>query len=523
MPWLENLIAWVNPRAACEREAWRLQLDVLRKGYDAADAGRLNASWRTYNESADATDSVARDTIRARARDMERNSDMANSVVRAFRRNVIGAGGYTLLPRTANNDLNAQIVDLWTEWTKAKNCDVTGQQSLNQMLRMAVQRKKVDGGILFKKCYTRGGLLPFKLQALEVDELSTSSITPHHKGNFVSGGIEYNEYRRPVGYWIEEYSYNGFEIRMPKYYPAKDIIFIYTKNRPSQLREVSDLAPTINRIKDANEYITAVSVKERIAACLAVFIKKTVPTTGFGRSTGPIGERHEYQGKALTPGMITEMNAGDEIQVVDPKNGSADASAFLKLQQRMISAGQGLSYEATARDMSETTYSSARQAIIEDEGTYADDIELMQQFLAEVYETFIISAWLAGALTIPDFWENKTAYLKHSWIASPKKWIDPQKESSANKTALDSGIKSFKDISAEQGKDWRQQIDDMAEVAEYAREKGVQIGGVSNGIQTQEPPADTGNSGSTGDGNAADDTGEGSPDAAEQPDDAGQE
>ena len=522
MPWLENLIAWVNPRAACEREAWRLQLDVLRKGYDAADAGRLNASWRTYNESADATDSVARDTIRARARDMERNSDMANSVVRAFRRNVIGAGGYTLLPRTANNDLNEQIVDLWTEWTKAKNCDVTGQQSLNQMLRMAVQRKKVDGGILFKKCYTRGGLLPFKLQALEVDELSTSSITPHHSGNFVSGGIEYNEYRRPVGYWIEEYSYNGFEIRMPKYYPAKDIIFIYTKNRPSQLREMSDLAPTINRIKDANEYITAVSVKERIAACLAVFIKKTVPTTGFGRTTGPIGERHEYQGKALTPGMITEMNAGDEIQVVDPKNGSADASTFLKLQQRMISAGQGLSYEATARDMSETTYSSARQAIIEDEGTYADDIELMQQFLAEVYETFIISAWLAGALTIPDFWENKTAYLKHSWIASPKKWIDPLKESSANKTALDSGIKSFKDISAEQGKDWRQQIDDMAEVAEYAREKGVQIGGVSNGIQTQEPPADTGSTGD-GDGNAADDTGEGSPDADEQPDDAGQE
>lgn len=506
MAWLENIIAWANPRAACEREAWRQQLDVLRKGYDAADSGRLNSAWRTYNESADATDSVARDTIRARARDMERNSDMANSVVRAFRRNVVGAVGYTLLPRTGDNDLNAQIVELWTEWTKARNCDVTGQQSLNQMLRMAVQRKKVDGGILFKKCYTKGGLLPFKLQALEVDELATSSITPHTKGNFVSGGIEYNEFRRPVGYWIEEYSYNGFEIRMPKYYPAKDIIFIYTKNRPSQLREISDLAPTINRIKDANEYITAVSVKERIAACLAVFIKKSVPTTGFGRGGNVTGERHEYKGKTLTPGMITEMNAGDEIQVVDPKNGSADASAFLKLQQRMISAGQGLSYEATARDMSETTYSSARQAIIEDESTYADDIELMQQFLAEVYETFIISAWIAGSLRIPDFWENKLQYLKHSWIASPKRWIDPQKEANANKTALDSCQKSFKDIAAEQGKDWRQQIDDMAEVQEYAQQKGVQIGGVSNGIQAaQEPPAGTGTDDDAGEGSADDD------------------
>ena len=48
------------------------------------------------------------------------------------------------------------------------------------MLRMAERRKKVDGGILFKKCYTGGGLLPFKLQALEVDELDTGRVAPHN-------------------------------------------------------------------------------------------------------------------------------------------------------------------------------------------------------------------------------------------------------------------------------------------------------------------------------------------------------
>ena len=56
---------------------------------------------------------------------------------------------------------------------KSKNCDVTGMQSLDAIMRMAIQRKKVDGGIFFIKRYVAGGLLPFKLQMLEVDELDT--------------------------------------------------------------------------------------------------------------------------------------------------------------------------------------------------------------------------------------------------------------------------------------------------------------------------------------------------------------
>lgn len=60
-------------------------------------------------------------------------------------------------------------------------------------MRMAVTRKQVDGGILFIKRYTRGGLVPFKLQMIEVDELDTTASIPRHKGNTVVSGID------PVG------------------------------------------------------------------------------------------------------------------------------------------------------------------------------------------------------------------------------------------------------------------------------------------------------------------------------------
>ena len=60
-----------------------------------------------------------------------------------------------------------------------------------------------------------------------------------------------------------------------------------------------------------------------------------------------------YEGKSLTPGMIKEMNVGDSIETVEPKSAGSDASQFLKMQWRLIGAGQGMSYEATSRDMSE--------------------------------------------------------------------------------------------------------------------------------------------------------------------------
>lgn len=488
MSWLDKVIAVISPEAAFKREAYRQAYQNIRGYYDAADYSGSNQNWRAINSSAELTDRYSRDNVRARARDLERNSDIMNAVIGPFKRNVVG-GGYQVQVKTDNPELNKTIEKAWRKWCKKRNCDVTGMQSLNQIIRMAVQRKKVDGGILFLKRYTSEGFVPFQLQMIEVDELDITELIPKTAGNKVVGGIEYNSYNKPVGYFIKQYDIDGYSQREPVYVEAKDVIFYFSKRRPSQLREISDVAPTISRIRDVNEFMTAVSVKERIEACFAVFIKKAFPTTGIGRDSKAAAnqDRVSYEGKTISPGMIKEMNVGDEIQVANPSGQGADATSFTKLQQRLIGAGQGLSYEATSRDMAEATYSSARQGLIEDGLTYQEEKELLVEVLDEIYETFVISAVLCGAIDIKDFWANKEAYLDHEWVQESKPWIDPQKESNANMTALKTGQKTFKEISAENGRDWRSQIDDMAEVMEYGKEKGIDMGGVLFG-QTEQVP-----------------------------------
>lgn len=472
---IDRIVGAINPKAGAERAAWRSQYESYRGNYDASDTGRLQSRWSTQNLSGDETDRYERDPTRARARDLERNSDIMNSILKAFKRNVIG-GGLQVRVNTGNHDIDQELETIWAKWCKRNNCDVTGQQSFTQMIRMCIQRKITDGGVLILKRYTNQGILPLQLQVLEVDELDTTQIKPHKKDNKVVGGIEYNQWNRPEGYWIKEYSIDGYTSMTSTYVPEKDVIFYYSKRRPSQIREFSDLSQTLVRIKDMNEFMTAVAVKEKIAACLAVFIKRTNPTGQPGKSTRPISGETSYQGKRVVPGMIMEMNMGDEAQMLTPGGQGADATAFIKAQQRLVSSSGGLSYEATSRDMSETNYASARQSMIEDDLTYEEEKELLiDVIMDEVYESFVISCWLKGLISAPDFWEKKDMYFAHEWVTKPKRWIDPYKEANANGIALKTGQKTFQQICAENGRDWKKVIEEMAEANEYAQSKGINL------------------------------------------------
>lgn len=483
--WLERLIRAFSPETAYRREAWRQAGDCLRRSYDAGSGDRLNAAWRAVNESAEMTDRYSRDNVRARARDLERNSDLMASLVGPYKRNVIGQG-FNLQAKTTDSELNDTIEELWREWCRKRNCDLTRTQNFTQMLRMIEERKRIDGGILIHKVYTEGGLVPLKLQLLEVDELAVTVNAPHNADCRVIGGVELDQYNRAVGYWIQKYALDGMTLLAdPVWVPADDMIYIYSKKRPSQIREMSDMAASMSGIRDTQEFQTAVSVKQRIEACLSVFIKKVVPT-GFGRNATGSGASKQYEGRTLTPGMIHELNAGDDIVTVNPMGQATDASQYIKLQQRILGAGQGLSYEATSRDMSQSNYSSARQGIIEDELAYVEDRELLIDAMDEIYESFVISIVLAGLIDVQDFWTRKREYFRHEWIRPPKAWIDPAKEANATKTALLSGQKTFREVAEENGQDWRERVDDMAAEIAYAKERGIDLGGMVYGIQSDD-------------------------------------
>lgn len=462
---LNRMLLPIAPKLAVQREAWR---QYARSFYSAADTGPRSAGWTTQNASGELSNQGSRDIILARARDLERNSDILNAEVLALERNVVGSG-FVLqakvmksnVPDDEDETLNTQIELCWRKWCLPQNCEITGRFSLSELGRLCLRRRFVDGGILILKAMVNGN---FCLQLLEVDDLDASIQT--NNGHRVVGGIEIDEYRRAIAYCIKIYDGWGYWIKSI-WIPADRIIYMPYITRPSQIREISQTAPSLGRIDDTNELIDAAVEKERVLAHLSVVVEKTGDTltglSGLGRGyevdAAAEPTNQEAPQEILDQGTVTYMKPGEKISTVASDGTSSTVDPMIKTTQRLAGSGIGLSYEAVSRDMSQVNYSSARQGLLEDQKTYRPSQKyLIEHLLDVIYPEWMDWAVLTGQLNIPNYFRDREKYQCHVWIGSGWDWIDPVKEANANKTALATNQKTLQEICAEKGKDWRDQV-----------------------------------------------------------------
>lgn len=497
MRWIEKALSWISPETAARR---MMVLEQLRS-YDAARVDRFGKGWSATNRPAELTDKAYRDRVRARARDLERNSDPMRAVIDAFNRNVVGTGirVQSLAGSADNKALRKEIEAAWARWCRARNCDVTKQSSFYEMQEMAVQRFIVDGEILFVKTYQGTGRIPFQLQMHEVDDLDNWTL--EYNGNWVYGGIEVDANLAPVAYHFRQLSPNGLQSLKSVRVEADRVIHLYDKKRPSQIRGMCKLASSINRVNNVDEYLEAETVKARIAACLGVFVRQAGAAPSIGRgissATDPkTGARQEV----IAPGMISYLQPGEDISTINPGGVPTTLSDFVRTQQRLAGSGNGLSYEASSRDYSQTNYSSARQGLLEDQKTYGRLQQyLIEHLCQEVFETWMISAVTAGDLKIDstEFWKDKENFLRHRWITPGWSWIDPLKEMKANESALANGLDTRTRIAASQGRDWEEDIQQLAAENDLMKSLGLPTAAPTGGqnAQTETGQTDDGTAG----------------------------
>ena len=468
---LEKAISIISPEWACKRAFYAESL----RSYEAGEVSRFNDGWVPVNTDTENSEKSQRDLIKARARYLEDNSDIAGAAIGGIVRNVVGTG---IKPqaRTGNEELNKQIEALWAEWSRAENCDITGQQTFEELQALLLRRKVVDGEIFIKKTVTRGGKFPLRLQIIKSDLLSQYMITAPKTGNIIRSGVELDSHLKPLAYWIDKKTPDGFIQYDPDRVPAGEIIHLWTRKQPDQIRGVSDLAPIIKRLKDSQDYLDAETVAARIAACFSVFITTQDGTAG---KVGRIGNTRDPENKklqSLRPGMIKYLAPGEKVETANPSRGMANAKDYIAIQERLAGAGLGMSYELMSRDFDKSSFSSARQGMLEDRKTF----EPMQRYLAEhlcgpIYREWLDLCVMAGLLHIPDYYANREQYQACEWVTPGWAWIDPSKEVNADIVALQNGGKTMSQWCAERGYDWREQLEQMAKEKELAESLGLTL------------------------------------------------
>lgn len=500
---LDKAISYVNPKWAYERLHWRV---AERGAYTGGDVRPNSKGWIPVNAKAEQLNQPQRDFIRARTRDKERNSDMVCAIIGAFERNVIGTG-FRVQGAMEDEAQNNRFEKIFSEWCRPENCDITGAQAFWEMEKMIIRRTLVDGGIFFIKTFNGNPKYPFQLQAREVDDLDNSLI--RYGTNTVVNGVEVNQYQRPVAYHLKVFSADGWFTGKSERIPADKVIALWRKTMPSQVREISQLVSTISRINDIEDYTETVSFKEKILATLAAFIKRTLPSMGGGDTPGrglsrtiqtkndEYDEKTGYKRKRLRAGMLMELQPGDDVSAIIPNGQAQNAKEHIATMLRLSAAGQGLGYENASRDMGNVNYSSARQSLLEDQRTFKDWQQwIIDHFLNQVYEEVIASAVLAGTLKIKSFWKEKEKYLCYRWIKPGWSWIDPVKEVTANRIAIETGQDSLYNVCARAGYDMREVLETQARTLAYIKELEEKYGismqgeGVKKVAEQKETAAD---------------------------------
>jgi lambda family phage portal protein len=474
MNWLDKAISWVAPEAGLRRVRARRAAELVRLAYEGARTGRRTDGWMTTGNSANAEIGAALSKLRERSRDLIRNNAYASRAVAEVVGNAIGTG-ITAQARTSRPELNRQIDTAWLEWIG--QCDADGQLDFYG-LEALVARTVFESGeclVRFRQRRSADGFkIPIQLQVLEPDYLDHTKTQKTETG-YIIQGVEFDLVGRRVYYWlfgqhpgdvVQTGVRGGLSFQSARV-PASEVLHIYRKDRPGQIRGVPWLAPVVITLRDLDEYEEAELVRKKIEACFAAFV--TQPQGPEGPSLGPAADDSTtgHRVESFEPGMIEYLKPGEEITFASPSY-AAGYRDYVAAKQAQIATGLQLTYEQLTGDLSRVNYSSYRAGLL----SFRNGIEAFRwltfipMLCIPVWNRFTQVAFTAGA--IPE-----SGPFRAEWTPPGFGSVDPYKDSVATLNRIRTGTLTLRQAIAEQGYDPDAQMEQIAEINRLLDEKGI--------------------------------------------------
>tara|TARA_R110002074_G_scaffold203016_1_gene370884 strand:- start:705 stop:2264 length:1560 start_codon:yes stop_codon:yes gene_type:complete len=431
-----------------------------KRGYVASTVGRLFSDFATTDNSADGELRDALPIMRARSRDLARNNPYIKRYLGLLKKNVVGKKGITYQSKATNSDGkmdtggNDAVEQAFKFWSQKGNCTVDGTMSFRDMQSMVVECEARDGEVFILKHMNKRFTDGLSYQFIDPDRVDSTLNKRLPNGNEIRMGVEIDEFRRPVKYWVltshpTDAGYdNSFKRNKYNQVPADKMIHIFDAERPAQTRGVPKTAPVMSSVKQLDGFKEAAIVAARVGASKMGFWTSKNGDEFSG--DGMIGESPVMNAEAGTFGFAPD---GMDFKSFDPTYPSGEFDPFHKSVLKSIASGLEVGYTSLANDAEATSYSSIRQVALDDRDHYSD----RQEFFIEHFVRPVFNDWLdmhlsfgSGPIPLSRFakFANAAEFRGRSW-----NWVDPLKEMNAAIAGLNSGILSLQDVAAQYGKD----------------------------------------------------------------------
>lgn len=456
---------------------------ILKEWIESPLKGAGSLDWDLRNKI-----SATRNT----SRKLALNNPLVRQYLQLLEQNVIGPKGMRLqcqvrnaagdLDKSTNSAIEAAFADFWSSpWVDGRLSGVQGEQLL-------IRTMAVDGEAFVRRVLGSRFKYGMALQMIDAD------LVDHHLNrargangeNEIRLGVEVDEWGAAVAIWVRTSLQQDINSsKASSQYtriPAAEIIHLYDPERINQSRGITWLNSVALPLNILDGFVEASLVAARTAACSMPLFKHTNADLYDTDSSGnPKPQNFSIE---LNPGGGLTIPPGLEMQEFDPSKPTIGFGEFTKENKRWVSSGVQVSYNALANDLEGVNYSSMRSGLLIER----DSWQCLQQmwidrFKLPVYGWFVPAAILSGNLRLPS--RDASLYLAARFVPRGWKWVDPLKDVTAAVLAIKEGLGSRTGFLGEQGEDFEDIAEQLADETTIATDAGITLGDAQQSDQQQ--------------------------------------
>lgn len=477
-------------------------------GYTGAGYSDRIIRWQPGVGSADADHIRDLRELRARSRDLVRNTPIGAGAIDTTVTHVIGSGlrlqaridakRLAMSPEAAaawQSDTEWR----WFAWASSTYCDAGDEMTFADLQDLAL-RTTLESGDAFPLLTERqrpGWPQRLALQIIEADRISNPSFAADRPGQ--TAGIERDDAGAAVaahicsqhpGQYVANRAPTWRRVTFRGASGRRNLLHLKRIRRPGQTRGIPMLAPIIGTLKQMDRYSQAEIDAAVNSAASAVFAKMDAEAFADmydDASKSAIVDRAMSWDGGMQSGRVINLLPGEDVTSPTPGRPNPNFDPFMSAFFGLVGVGLGIPKEVVAKHF-QSSYSAARAALMDAWRTFTVwRVWFVAHFCQPVYEEWLADEVAAGRIAAPGFFADpliRAAWSAATWSGDGPGAIDPLKEANAIEKRVEIGLTTLADeTSAYDGGDWETRH--AQRVTEVAARRA---GGLEPGMGLPDPP-----------------------------------
>jgi lambda family phage portal protein len=454
----------MSPRHAAKRQNVSTEFAELKADYAAAKPSRFRRNRMGNAPLGSGADYHVRNDVdlyklMEQARDYVRNDALAGSLVQRSVDNLIQSG-FSIDPQTGDAGLDTAIYDRFTAWMNdPAQCDIAGELTFHDFLVRSTWDTIVDGGC---------AVLPTDSGALQYIEHHRIR-TPKGKADGIAFGVEIDEFRRRIAYWIADESTDPTKAtsadkmrRVPAWGNGfKNVFYLGNFQRVSQTRGVTAFAPIFDMLGLVEDINFAALVKQQVASCFAIFRQMEMGAIRPGGGTPETGpreiDRNNRLVQDLAPGMEIVGEPGETLQGFTPQIPGQSFLEHMRTTVMAIGNSLGLPLVVALMDAKETNFAGFRGALDQAKIHWRGKQRgIVSRLCSPAYEFKVRDFATDDPALARYLAANPQLALRHRWNPPVWPYTNPQQDVQTDLIRVRNGMASPRQIQSERGRDWEE-------------------------------------------------------------------